>query len=521
MSRKYIYSIAAALLVLVFIQPFSAMRNFSPAHDEITHLPSGYSYWKTGEIKLNPQHPPLIKLLSALPLLAMDIKYDPNDPNLASEKPNEWAFGKNFIYANDADRIISWGRLPNILISVLLAFFIFKWAAELFNPYAGLAALFIYAFMPNMIAHSGYITTDLGVSAFSFIALYYFWKYLKEKAWKYVILSGLFTGLSLGAKFSGALLVIIMPLIFMAHLLNNPKLLRQRLKETPQILLILLIGALVVWGLYFFPDDPSFYKKGMDSVYADRNTDYSYYLNGRFYQGSKWYYFIFAFLIKTPIPALVIFLASLTLLNKCAWRRLDKAFILIPAIAFLLLATVKAHNIGIRYILPVYPFLMLGAGGLIAKGLSMRNSFWRQGFYSALAILGFWYLLSAASIYPDYLAYFNEFAGGPGNGQKYLDDSNIEWGQDLKRLKEYQQKNPNLKIIYPWIQGNLDYYGIKNNVTNTSDWRIKPSGRYAFSTHFLIRAKTASISMKDPSLDWLDLYKPVGRIGYSFFIYEF
>jgi len=104
-KRKTIFTV---LMVLVFLLPFLSMQNFSLSTDELTHIPSGYSYWKTGEIKLNPQHPPFVKLWATLPLLFLNPSFDKNDPLIAGAKPDEWQFGRKFLFlsGNDADKII-------------------------------------------------------------------------------------------------------------------------------------------------------------------------------------------------------------------------------------------------------------------------------------------------------------------------------------------------------------------------------------------------------------------------------
>ncbi|MDP3800494.1 MAG: hypothetical protein Q8Q90_03695, partial [bacterium] len=172
-----------------------------------------------------------------------------------------------------------------------------------------------------------------------------------------------------------------------------------------------------------------------------------------------------------------------------------------------------------RYLIPIYPFLAVYAGGII-------NLVGKKTRLALLTPLSIWYAFSSISVHPNQLAYFNEFVGGSDNGYKYMDDSNIEWGQDLKRLKKFTDENPQAKVVYIWRQGDraLDYYEIgkeKNIIDLPENWWTKPKGTYVVSSHFLVRAKIISQTMKDPSLDWASLYQPTNRIGQSFFIYEF
>ena len=204
---------------------------------------------------------------------------------------------------------------------------------------------------------------------------------------------------------------------------------------------------------------------------------------------------------------------------------------LLPVAIFLFVASWKAHNLGVRYILVIYPFLILFVSGFIGRFLHFDISTLRHLKTKIkivpilILVLTGWYLYSAISIYPDYLAYFNELVGGPDNGYKHLDDSNIDWGQDLKRLAQYQKNNPGLKVAYTWdaFTGASKLYGIKNVLPlNLQDrWWAEPSGKYAINTHALIRLKLASQKYENDRLNWRELYSPTDRIGQSFFIYEF
>lgn len=557
--------IVGTLLAITFLLPFFSAQNFSPASDEITHLPSGYSYWKTGFIDLNPQHPPFVKLIASFPLLFMDIKFDAKDPNLIGPLKDEWKFGANFLFSNDVDKLLLWGRMPVMLLSLLLGLYIFKWASEMFSSKAGLLALFLYAFMPNMIANAQFVTTDLAVTAFSFITLYYLWKLFsarggsvpggKFKSKKYLIYSGIFLGLALGSKFSAVLLWLIVILLIVAHFWPregnfDPERSREGSPRTKQdvehvrsfvrgsqrasasygidskldksvklLAALLVLSSIVVYFLYLMPTDPSFYLRGMKSVYADWGNTYSFYLNGEFSSAGWWYYFLFAFLIKTPIPFLIALGLGLIMYKKYKLSVSDRLFIFIPLVIFFAVTSLKAGNIGIRYLLPVYPFLILYAGGL-ADVFQIRWQTFKSKIIFGLAVgLAGWYVFSALYIYPDYITYFNEFVGGPKNGYKYLDDSNIEWGQDIKRLAAYQKQYPDTKVIYSWLYSNPSYYGVKNILPKEQESLLNPSGRYAVNIHFLVRLKELSQSLNEKGLDWLSLYQPIDRIGYSFFVY--
>ena len=516
------------LLAVTFLLPFFSAQNFSPASDEITHLPSGYSYWKTGQITLNPQHPPFVKLISSFPLLFMDLKFDGQDPDLSGPFKNEWIFGKKFLISNGADRLLFWGRLPIMLLSVLLGFYIYRWASEMFSPKAGLLSLFLYAFMPNIIAHVQFVTTDLALASFSFITFYYLWKFFQHNFKKYLIYSGLFLGLALSSKFSAVLFLPIVLFLVFVYARSGQDDFNSVISRFVKITALMIIPAfLVVYFSYFMPTDSGFYLKGMNTIYADSNIGYSYYLNGNFSQDGWWYYFLEAFLIKTPIPVLVAFAVALIFYRKLNISNRDKLFIFLPMVSFSIATSLKAHDIGIRYLLPAFPFLILYTGGYLAAlirnlKLEIRN-FSAKIKIALILALAVWYVFSVVSIYPDYLAYFNEFVGGPVNGYKYLDDSNLEWKHDLKRLAEYQRKYPDIKVMYSDKNIYFDpgYYGIKNIVPSTEKSVLNPSGKYTINVNLLIRLKELSQRLNDKNIDWLSLYRPIDRVGYSFLVYEF
>ncbi|GAI09801.1 unnamed protein product, partial [marine sediment metagenome] len=185
MSNRLTHIIAAGLLVFVFIIAFLSIRDDSLTSDELVHLPAGYSYLTQKDMRLNPEHPPLIKDLAAIPLLFIrDIKF-PSEINAWQENVNDqWEFGSYFLYraGNPVEKMIFWDSIPMILILVLLGFYIFRWARELFGNKTALLALFLFSFSPTFLAHGRLVTTDVGAAAGVFIASYYFLKFLKDSS---------------------------------------------------------------------------------------------------------------------------------------------------------------------------------------------------------------------------------------------------------------------------------------------------------------------------------------------------
>ena len=188
--------IVVLLLCILFLQAITSIRNKSITVDEISHISSGYSYIKTGDFRLNVEALPLIDMLSSVPLLFLDPELPLDHPSwinakvLEYEEQYHWEFGNQFFfyYNDNPDQILFFGRISVMLLSVLLGFFVFRFAKELYGVKAGLFALFLYSFSPNILAHSRIATVDLGSSCLMFIAVYYFWRFLKNISIKEVLL---------------------------------------------------------------------------------------------------------------------------------------------------------------------------------------------------------------------------------------------------------------------------------------------------------------------------------------------
>jgi len=533
MTRRTSLIAASLLLVVFMVQAVLSMRMKTVTFDETAHIPAGYSYLATGDFRLNPEQPPFIKLLAACPLLFLKLQAPFN--NQYWQESAEYPFGSQFLFGsgNDADLVIFLSRLPMVLLGALLGCYIFVWSRELYGSTAGLLSLFFFAFCPNMLAHTRLVTMDVGVGCFMLIACYHAWRYLEAPSVTGLVLTALFTGLAVVTKFSGLLLGPIVVVLFASRLRQKDRLFRasgrlSRLAERPllflcaslfSIALISLAMIYVVYGLK--PDSLQLYKHGMDIIYKNHVAGYKYYLNGQFSVKPWWYYYLFAFIVKTPIPTLILIMLATLLFTK---KRLsDELWLILPAALIIVVSFFDAANTSIRRILPAYPFLFVLIGKTAVWVERDSATAKRNVRKALLAVLCIWLLVASIRIYPDYLTYFNEGVGGPRQGMYHLDDSNIDWGEDLNRLKTFMDERGigAVKLLY---FGTADpaYYGIKTLPLSESEIAHLPEQGmyYAISTHMLVRTNLARIE-RGYEIDWMRQLTPMEVIGNSLYIYKF
>ncbi len=587
-KKYYKYFVIALLAILVLLEVTSSVQE-SQTIDEGVHLAAGYSYLKTGDFRLNPEHPPLLKELAAFPLLFFGDKINQPFGSETWSDANQWLFAKEILYESElsADTILLLGHIPIMLLSVLLGIFVFKWSRELFGIYGGLLALTLYCFSPTIIAHSRYVTTDVGMAAFYFITIYYFYKYLKERKKSQLILSALFCSFAIVSKFSALFLFPTLLLIFAVALIHqrHSKPFARPLKILcVNISIFLGIIILIIWAVYGFEikkpiDDqkvqnlyvlqdtildedridtlrteeqklisitdtatqsgkniqwlaqnipiPAYtYFKGAITLLLHNYNGHTAYLMGDYTDYGWWYYFPIAFLVKTP-TALFVFLLLLLLTYSVYITRgkhyqpLRSIFFRIPLHIYVITITIGIYtafslagnlNIGVRHIIPLYPFIYVSLGSLAV------SKFWAFKKIQAIIIsmLVLYYLSSSILIYPHFLAYFNDISGGPENGPSYLVDSNIDWGQDVKKLQKYLQKNNISYVCMSYFgQTKLEYYDI--------DFRYLPQNpriEEIKDLNCVVAISVTSLYSKAGEFAWLKQYTPIEKIGYSIYLYD-
>lgn len=230
-----------------------------------------------------------------------------------------------------------------------------------------------------------------------------------------------------------------------------------------------------------------------------------------------WRYFIEAMLVKTPIVTLLLSIIGLILLIFSKKRVIQKMLVIIPPLIYLVFAsTVNQVNIGVRHVLPVYPFLFLMAGATGWWVEQFKSVSVRRSFFSVFLILIGFLAYRNLSCFPYYISYFNELVGGPDKGVNYLTDSNIIWGQDNRRLVMFvnQKKIPLIKIASSALNPDeLNYYQINwQNIAGEDSVRPKP-GWYALD---LLAYNNEQFN----SSSWFCRKKPDYKVGSTFYVFH-
>lgn len=525
------------LLLVFFAQCAYFIASNSATFDEPAHIGAGYSYLASKDFRLDREHPPLTKIIQTLPLLLVyRLPFNP-DPQAWGED-NSFTIGHNLVYhsAVSADQILTWCRVSNLFFGGLLIALIGWWAYRLWGSGAAILALALSSFEPNFIAHSSLATTDIGVSLFVFSTLYLLWEYTNSPSWSGLAATGISMGLALTSKYSALVLLPILALIAASCFLiqQGPSLLlptksrsnqlRPRIIETVAVVSLIFLFALPVIPSAYLFQDFSGWLKGLEIFVPHAQGGHeSFFLGKRAYHG-WWNYFIVAFLIKTPLGTLMLIGVALVLYRAGKPMSLrDAIFLLLPVAVLFAVTTQAKVNIGLRHILPVYPFLFVIAARSATVQFARRRT-------APLLVAGMAALtaLSSLRVAPHQLAYFNEVIGGPGEGYRYLGDSNLDWGQDLKELKNYLRKE-NLPIVY------LSYFGVAPPEYYGIRYQYAP-GKWPFTwpppadkVPATAARKVLAISVynlqdigtpHDPLFRWLWTRAPIAKIGYSIFVYD-
>ena len=559
-AHQRVWPVVAAVLLFFFLALDSAVGD-SPTMDEQNHIARGLAFLRTGDPRLSLEHPPLINGLSALPLLTMPELRLPTDHPSWERREGWYEFADLFLwqYNHDVERIVFLARLPIVFLLIGLALAGYRWAAHLWRGAAGPVALTLLLFEPNLLAHGRYATTDLGGTLFTFLATFFLWRLWQEPGrwnWARWAWAALAVGLAFGSKMSALGFAVVWG--GLAVLPLYPTGVRRAAQGAGWRLAQLAAAGgaalLVVWALYGFqwgafafisPEltplnrwagpMPTFWAGVEQIALLSGGGRAQSFLLGRFSDTGFVAYFPVAFAVKTPLVVLAAVALAAVLFVRDRRTRRRALFLLLAGALFFGLTMTGALNIGYRHALPMVPYLLVLAAGLGGAKARERRLLGRLALpprrvAAAVALLT---VAVALWIHPHYLSYFNPIAGGPANGYRVLIDSNVDWGQDLLRLRGWMSDTGVSRVRLGWF-GTADpgYYailheplpGLGRDAFFRLWWDVpfdpaQPEpGVYAISATSLW--ETPLRPEEKRVYAWFRAHEPSARVGYSILIYE-
>ena len=565
-SSRFAWWAVALLCLISFTFMLWAARTDSAIDDELAHIPAGYGYVHNLDYRLNPEHPPLVKALAMLPVLFLNPAFPTNTDAWQNAVNAQWDMGREFLYqsGNDADAIIQTARLMPILLTILTIIFVFLLARRLLGNFWALLPTALFGLSPTVLAHGHYVTTDIGATFGVIFSFYFFLRLLESQSLNRKILfaAGAAFGVAMIAKFSTPFLIplfifmalmwailhrhwrilwqtilvfiigyiIIVYPVYLIFTLHYP--IAKQVSDTQQILGSFASGPtpagqfchgmrcladLDIWASHHQITRPfAEYLLGLLMVLQRSDAGNTIYFMGQVVNSGGWTYFPTLFLLKEPIPTLIIVLFALFLalwaFAKSAIFNLKRTLKSVPdwlrahfaefsmASFVVLYWGYSMHsplNIGIRHILPTLPFIYILASGVWKNWVSrfsplamnpaepfnifagVGKSLARMALKYALVVaLAAWLFFETLFAAPHFLSYFNEFGGGVSGGYHYVTDSNYDWGQDLLRLRSWLAAHPEIdKIAVDYFGGGNPQYYLDGREADWSSSKGNPAAQ--------------------------------------------
>ncbi|MDP3729004.1 MAG: glycosyltransferase family 39 protein [bacterium] len=544
------------LVTFIFVVLFSSisitvLQTESRGYHDGEYIFNGLLYLEQG-LAFNPAGYGLLgPVLAALPAHFLGAEYPPPEEIYS---PKDFGLTEFLYYgSNDAELLAFSAKMVILFFALLLGIFVFIWAKELFGFWGGTFALTLYTFFPTVLGQAGLLNFDIMLSCFVFITLYFWWKFSIKQKGLYLLLTGIFLGLSVITKIQALLLL---PILLATGILAVAYK-RYSFTFFLRCFLLILGIALLIFCLFYardfhpiyYSDDPLYQGDDftrsserlpvlLDTFFGDlelvkpiaefivtkvsipgahvfqgfatmtlySGTDIENPLFGGYDTGAKWESYLFAFFVKNPIPFLLFFFSALFLI---AYRKrtdlYDKFYLLIPAFFFLAIFMHGTFYGGNRYLLPIYPFLFVFSSSLIL----LR----KRIITACILLLLIWYVLSAVLVYPEYIPYFNEFVGME-DGYLYS-VTDVDMYQDFKKLDLYVQNNnlTDFKMNVTAVSKNVYRFDLPYGELLPGE---ETSGVIIINAFSLI----GKDQNKSEDFAWLREYEPVDRIGYSLLVYN-
>jgi len=519
--------VAIALVTLASARIVSTYTVFNHTIDEPAHIACGMEWLDQGVYRYEHQHPPLARVAAALgPYL---------DGTRSWKKPSMWNEGAGLLYGRKSyDRTLALARLGILPFFWIACAVVYLWARRHSGKMEALLALALFSFLPPVLAHAGLATTDMALTAFLSAAFLLLTMWLEQPDWRRSALFGLALGLAVLSKFSVLAFfpACVLTIAALAWWTKRPPLgaaPRALLRLLPGAALALLAAGLVIWAGYRFSfgtvhfanvklPAPELYS-GIRSVMEHNRDGNPTYLLGEYGKTGWWYYYLVVLAVKTPLPFLALAIAGAAICfqrrREQGWRDLAPLAMVVGIVAFASLFS--RINIGVRHVLPVYVAASVLAAVAARRLFDTRpSSAWPRLLLGAALV---WHAGTSALSHPDYIPYFNALAGT--EPEKIVVDSDLDWGQDMKRLSARLRELSAREVAFnPFILAHYEAVHGFPKIQPLDPFEPQP-GWNAVSLTIL---KLARMGLFEKHLDkplWPDRVKPLERVGKGVLLYHF
>jgi 4-amino-4-deoxy-L-arabinose transferase-like glycosyltransferase len=467
------------LLIVVVALAIGSVRLDSATSDEPAYIATGMIKLVDGRLDYFRDEPPLMNSLSALPLVIAGYRLPPFW-NLQSD---HWAVGRRWLWRSGLDgyRMLFLARLPTIVLFIALIITMYWFVLrETQSAACALAAAALTGFCPNLMAHGRLATVDLAMSFFTFVAVALFIVVIETGSLFAAIGMGVASAAAILSKTSANILGPYFLLLLIAALIT-------RTNRTTLVARfgVAVLSALVFAEIFILAEARTWdvtrpfveYAANLRAIHGWYSQGHTLpqFLVGHFStSGFPQYYFV-AFLLKTTIPALILFFGALLV------RPRSFAFLAVVSFVILFLAIAAAGHLdlGIRYVLPIYPFVYA------ATAIALRHTARPLLMVATLLIL--WHIGETFVAYPSYISYLNELIGSKRNADRFLIDSNLDWGQDLRRLDRLcgELRAPAITLHYfGGADPAYDMRSAKLVLLRGPGYGPLPKGYFALSRHY-------------------------------------
>ncbi len=504
--------VVIGLFVLYLINGLIAIPRNSVTYDEMDH-------WSYGKriLKLQPEKIYPYDDGSAMPVSGLN----------ALPRAIEQVVNPALLKTDGGFSDIMHGRYVTLFVCILTGLFIYRWSKELFGNNAAIFSLFLFVFCPNLNGHGILLTTDAYTALFTVSTCYYFWKFNKQSGWKYFLLFSLSLAFAQLVKYSMLHLLILLAIISVLQLIKRKTIFSNWKMNFKRLLLSGIILLFVINSGYFFKNTgrtlnatdthsssftrlksslirniplpfPGPYIEGLDLTKhmnemggGNPNVSGENYLLGEKRTGTGfWNYYLVSFFYKTPLSVLLILIVAILFLilrkNK-EGHPSSMIFLLGIPVYFLILLGIQSNaQIGIRHVLFIYPLLYVLAGSIMDFSLIKNKTSFIVPAIVVYAVATYYFY------YPNLISYTNEFIADKKNAYKVFADSNLDFGQGEVIIKEYLEKNRDVKLADTVAAEGKFVLGINDYLD------LNRTGRYA----------------------WLSKQKPVSHINFCFLLFS-